>query len=240
MIPVSRSLRLVGAGLLLSSPALASAAVVQIFYDRAEWNAAVNQRFVTETFDGIPSGTTYPSGSSGNTLGLLTLDITGTPSNIIAVQDNWASPYNEGNTTNTLIIDVARPDPTYYFPDASGAVLHFPNLTNAFAADWYDTGRDYPGLTDLDITLNFGTATLRFDDLMMNALGSGFVGFLSDEEFSFVSFDYDPTTIGADTVKNNALFIDNMSIATPVPAALYLFGSGLVGLYSLGRKRRRA
>ncbi len=83
---------------------------------------------------------------------------------------------------------------------------------------------------DLTFTPNIGPESVNIYDVLGG--GSGFLGITSDSAFISLSF----TAEGRD-----AFYLDNVSLASasvPIPAAVWLFGSGLLGFIGLGRRKK--
>lgn len=103
-----------------------------------------------------------------------------------------------------------------------------PEIT-AYGGNWTLGGPGGSGNSLLvyidDSPLSLGTIT--------NSYGGEFWGFISDSPFTSVKF------IGASGTNQQHYTLDNMVYSpVPVPASVWLIGSGLVGLIGMARKKK--
>jgi hypothetical protein len=98
-------------------------------------------------------------------------------------------------------------------------------------------GADFEDATDnasLFVYIRFeaGPAlALELDEFLPS--GTGFIGVIADTPFNAIQFDEE-----RELDQFESFQMDNLSFApVPVPPALYLFGSGLLGLVGVARKK---
>jgi hypothetical protein len=198
---------------------LASAAIVQVDF------ASMNQGpYTIEDFEGaFDPGATYTAASGVRTLG--------------------GSGINRGPgsglTTNEfpeeIFIDFAAP--------TSSAGFWFGN--DDPAAECCDSGR-FTFTALMDIFDSSGYLTSIGVEANMNDLNDQFIGFISDEMITSISIQYlifDPQEelVGLfhgidDVMWNEATVIPPV----PIPAAVWLFGTALIGLVGFAKRRKAA
>lgn len=211
-----------------------SATEVTVYTDRAEWEAAAQLLrpgpfYLEQNFDQLAPGylsvgrnefeSTYP-------YGLFIVDVLASPGgiNLNSIEDG---------TVNPGIAPTYSPNgSTFYLGEVSTSTqlqLLFqpfaaPPLSAAFGADWV--------IPDPGLTMEIGSTVIDFDTYLPG--GSGFLGVIANED------DYNITPIMLSTANSFQLFgMDNIvSYATPIPSALYLFCSGLIGIGAMARQRR--
>ena len=95
------------------------------------------------------------------------------------------------------------------------------------------TGANESAYADVEALLTIGDQSLS-DLLSIEA----FNGMMFDEETPWYTLSLDYEMLSAQTVDFSALVSAQAEVATvPVPAAVWLLGSGLIGLYGIHRKR---
>jgi len=187
-----------------------------VFTDRALWEAAVTS-FSTENFNALPLAL-FSTGT--NSAGLVDVNVTGNPGNS-RITNLALSGISFG--ANYLFLEVDESA-----PDIGTAALIFNHPISAFGADWAST----TNTSILEITVD--GSLFNFSDHLTTGGGAGFLGFVSATPFSNAAFSIVGTT-------NEQFALDNLSFteftATPVPPALWLFGSGLMGLIGFARRK---
>ena len=90
---------------------------------------------------------------------------------------------------------------------------------HAFGAYWVTSG---------DLFMEFGGSSIFFGDYLPT--GTGFLGIVADQgQGEFVEVNFSGSAVfGVDDVRTGAV---------PIPAAVWLFGSGLIGLIGLARRK---
>lgn len=119
----------------------------------------------------------------------------------------------------------------------------FDSATYAFGGDW-DLSQNEPG-TGIQISLRLTDGSL-FDlaqQIPNTAAGNNyFWGFVSDTPFSRV-IETEGTQVYNNNYQetyhlDNLVFSKNAPTPTPIPAALWLFGTGVAGLLGLRRRKK--
>lgn len=205
-----------------------SKAVVIVFTDRSAWETAIGTVNTTQDFSGFP---TVPLALGSTDFGLLNIEINGTSSgqNSIAnfpnLSPNGSQAYF-GEVRDTVL-------PSFVF---DAPVL-------GFGAVWRNTGRNARLAVTIDAQL------FRFQSLLFQGNGDGFLGFVSDTPFLRADFSKDETLF-----VNNIFGVDDISIglaqpvvdpdpvdvAEPSMGAMMLFGILSFGTLILGRRRALA
>jgi hypothetical protein len=190
-----------------------SAAIV-IYTDKTEWENALNGQFLTEDFTDLELNTgvsfvaTAPSGHIN--------PVTTTPSGPVGGYYTDVMANNNPNDPST----------TWSFT---------PEIT-AYGGDWTLGG---PGGSGNSLNVYIGDST--FVGRIPSSYMGGFWGFISDSPFASVKLQ------GATGSNQQNYQLDNMvyspvsvsaSVSTPIPAAVWLFGSGLIGLIGITRRKK--
>jgi hypothetical protein len=201
---------------LLAQVSLVSAATV--YTDEATFLAQLNPQYFLEDFNnytfGVPLDGSQPTANYGSVNGY---------SWSASVPNNWPSSYG--------IVGL------YSLPNALTTYAAEDKLTINF------TGKPVTALggifasTDIngDVIQQTVTVTLS-DNTTVSLTGSGFLGFTSNFAISYLTID------GLDTPNSNwpqlsHFYTGSAEIAAvPAPAAVWLFGSGLLGLSSFKRR----
>jgi len=212
----------------ICSVSSAHAAVV-VYTNLTDWEIAVmalpgGWEIQTNNFELLQTGnlsTGYNSfGSSSSSLLSSGLYISG-DSGINSIDDSFPpDPFSDALSPNGT---------TYYLGQVQTSTID-PSLflgimdTNirAFGADWVTAG---------DLFMEFGGVSISFGDYLPT--GAGFLGVVSDigqGESTDVNF-FGTAIFGMDDIRAGANHI-------PIPAAVWLFGSGLLGLIGMARRKK--
>jgi hypothetical protein len=197
----------------------AAQAATTNYSNRAAFEAAISGA-TTETFDSYSVDTSF-AGTPVN-IGDFSVVTTGTSTstsgyNYIDVVP-LATSESDVNGTNDLRI---------YTNSSSSFTIQFNTAITSLGFDWANLN-DSSHRTDLYID---GVLT-NVLDTTFSYPETGFVGFISDIAF---------TTIEFRGLQNDVFGLDNITYAShpvPVPAAVWLFGSGLFGLVGFSKKRK--
>jgi len=212
---------LFGAAILALASLPVNAALITTFDNRGDWKNAFSGPFETETFDRLQDSAdsiTFDGGivsaASSSTSGIL---------NKVQVWNSTPAPSEMyvgkvGNgSSGSLTI-------TWNFPEpALGPIF-------GFFGDFYEVN-----------SLSAGVGSDQFD-IPSNNNGKGLTTF---GMLSTVSFSQVVWRLGSGA-NNDTFLIDNFSYtatdpsAVPVPPALWLFGTGLLGLIGFGRRSKAA
>ena len=198
-----------------------SAAVIGVFTDRASFGDAVGP-VLGEDFNAFESD--IPFHTTGFDVGPFTLSMTGSPltngtRNIIDAQPLMELIFNVDGST------VAQALTT----DGTTFVITFDVPITAFGADFAALNED------VDRTrIRVGTDILAPPVTGGNTVG--FFGFQTDSPFTTLEFVTSSLTRPSDGYS-----LDNVAFSPiPIPGALWLFGSGLLGLIAFSRGKRTA
>lgn len=204
--------------------ATARAAVVT-FDDESAFLASAGDVTV-ENFNSFTTQQSFDTGSI--TLDDFTLSTTGP---VVGGDNNYIGPTLPGslalsNFDDTPIVWARSAGAGNVAADPVDVVFSFDDPTMVFGAWYLDLNN--AGLTD--ITLSDGTVV---DPPVSNAIG--FFGFVSDTAFSSVIF--------RTSVANDGFGVDNVTYSSnlapvPLPAAIWIFGSGLIGLIAIARRKK--
>ena len=200
---------LLGAGLLMADSA---SAVTTYYSNQSDWTSAVTG-ITTETYESYAwnySGGDYLYNKPSVALGGITYSFAG---NIY------------GTNSNVVLNDAPYLSGKYLLWQNSPNLMTvtLPNPVNAIA---FKYGDFFGGSKNLSVSLGNGDSTT------VGTLSNSYAFFGAVSDTAFASFSLD--------AGNNFLIIDDLSRAatpTPIPGALVLFGSGLLGLVGIGRKR---
>lgn len=154
-----------------------------------------------------------------NSGGLMMINISGDPG-FNAIDDSSTSdPFGGVLSPNGS---------TYYLGETNGSVpslIFYPFASNypipAFGAEWVIAG---------DLTMEVRGITLSFADYLPT--GSGFLGIVEDNNHTINGLTLVSPSGGAFFGMDEASYV-----ASPVPSAVWLFGSGLIGLIGLARRK---
>lgn len=202
---------------------LTNAASITTFTDRALFDAAVGptvlENFTSTSHFPIPGGTLDSTTSFGSL-----------NAGDIQVGATYSTPVGPGNYFN---IDAGGGFTGGFLDSLSSTGERDLTITydSSISAFGFDTNSLMP---NFDITINFtsgGTYTNSFSGIS----GMTFFGFQSDlADISSVVIDGNGSSFN--------FAIDNHSFggvsAVPVPAAVWLFGSGLIGLIGFARRKK--
>ena len=195
----------------------AQAAVVSTFTDRTAWEAAVSSTIITVDFE-------TPDASSSGFINI-------TPSLTTA----------EGAT--------------FSVPTGSELFVVSPTLFPALSSQALFSEQNSGGVQSLDISLAPSLAfgldlfsfqeTAQFDILLSSGDTSSstispnlsFFGLIADTAFNTIN-------LSASLSASDSMRIDNFSFASPnlipIPAAVWLFGTAMIGLIGFGKRRKAA
>jgi hypothetical protein len=210
-------------GLALSTAG--SQAATTSYTDRTTWETAVGgSGWVTETFTVGSDQQLVTNGILNNVGGIINVKYTTTDESTDESSDFIS-------TDGTLHLAW---DNSAAIPDGETLTLEltFDNPITAFGADVKTL--DLGPLSNLKLQVN-GIGPLY--DLPTGAANFvGFFGLISDTAFTSLSFIDDGS---AGTTQSRRFALDNASTvsAVPVPAAVWLMGSGLVGLFGIARRK---
>ena len=196
-------------------------AAVVVYTDRVAWETAVlavpTGHFHDQNFESFPTG----SLSTGlNSFHPFYVNIPGTPG-FNAIDDSFtADPFADALSPNGS---------TYYLGDV-GVNASIPPILSFF---------DYPEMYEV---IGFGADWIVQGDLIIEVqgtfipfstylpTGSGFLGIITDQaEVTLIANLSGPAAFGMDEIYTGNIFV-------PIPAAVWLFGSGLLGLIGIARK----
>jgi hypothetical protein len=205
-------------------------AAVLVYTDRAAWEAAASaspvKHFTSNTdFESAAPGPLY-SGINHIVGSGVTIEIAGDPGSN-RIEDDPSDPLSpNGSKFYAGEVDGSAPDAG--FPALSFGGIGPPGQTKVlgFGADWVGTtGQD-------GLTMNVAGTTIVFSNYLPT--GSGFLGVLA-----FTQTDINPVVLGTEIPGGTQLFgMDNIThLFTPVPPAVLLFGSGLLGLIGIARRK---
>lgn len=217
-----------------------SAQAVSTYFDQANFLGALGGSETTIDFESETAGTTYPSGSiidgatftfpMSDTLLIDDFVATTSPDNYLGLSgdfafyggDTFSVDFNLGQPLRAVglyvigeIFDSGEVD------SAGGAVLEPVNIA-----------------ADFTLTTDSGASVSNaaVPDLMLFDGAAFFIGLIADNPGEY--FD----TFTLTSVMENFVFnVDDISVASsvspiPVPAAVWLFGSALLGLIGFGRR----
>ena len=206
------------AGALLLTIGSASHAAVITYTDRTTWAGAGTVTF-TEDFESYSTDTSFAT--TPLDVGPFTFSTVGTAlagRNMIDVSPFLfpGRPASFGDAYAEIFVE-----------GALATDIIFDSPISGFFADFYAAGNTQ----ELSLTLSFlGGGTT---DLSVPGAGS------SSQSFGFWSTTDAVTSIRFNNTVNDGFNIDNISgSAVPVPAAIWLFGSGLIGLIGIARRKQ--
>jgi len=180
---------------------------------------------------GEPSGGSYCSSCDGGEWRVwdrFSLTTDATISQISAVVDDTGGPLAGAHTIEFSIWDTTRTGQlfaqTFLWSELSPTVAHTPSVFRLFA--------------DVQVSLPAGNYFLSvYDSVGMNGI-AWTTRRPTVDGFSFQSFNADGTGILGGG--NNVDFVFAvLGTPVPIPPALWLFGSGLLGLIGIARKKAR-
>ena len=196
-----------------------SAAVVEVFTERALFDAAVGPT-LAEDFNTFESDT--PFHTSAVDVGPFTLSMTGSPLTDGTRNKIDVPPLEEPvmNVDNTTVAQALTTDGTTF-------LITFEDPITAFGADFAALNED----VDRTQIIVDGTDILALPVTAGNTVG--FFGFQTDSPFTTLEFVTSSLERPLDGYS-----LDNVAFSPiPIPGALWLFGSGLLGLIALSRTK---
>jgi hypothetical protein len=217
---------LLGALCMLVLSVSANAAIVT-YTDETSFLTALSGPTSTLDFDSTAADTLIPS---GNSLGGITFtyNIGPPPTDMKVVNDfETTSPNNYlgMDDAGNLDLFIAGDEFSMSFASPVNAVgLYIVSGDPLFASD---------------VSLNTTAGSALNSDVVDVALEDGglayYIGLISDTAFSSADLTFDAAAVGAFLYSVD----DITTSAVPLPGAIWLFGSGLVGLISLSRRRKQ-
>jgi hypothetical protein len=215
---------LLGALCMLALSVSANAAIVT-YTDETSFLTALSGPTSTLDFDSTTAGTLIPS---GNSLGGITFTY-----NIGGLDMKVVDDFDTTSPNNYLGLDDAGNFDQ--FIDGDEFTLSFSTPVSA-AGMYFITGDplingDIHLVTSVGTALNSSIVDISLDDGGM----AYYIGLISDTAFSSAAIQYDAGGGG------NFLFnVDDITTsAVPIPGAIWLFGSGLLGLIGISRRRKQ-
>ena len=210
--------------LLLCCTMTSAQAATTSYSSEAAFLAALSGPVTTYNFDSSTVGTTINQGDTIN--GATFTYSLGAPGNPSILIDNF--------------FDTTSPDNYLGTDDGSGAFLSGDEITITFDETMYAIGM-YVISADLIFADDF-TITTNNSQVVSNIATPDII--LSDGDAYFIGLIEDDFSQGFDSITLSSfdagyLFnVDDISVApVPVPAAVWLFGSGLLCLVGLSRKK---
>lgn len=197
-------------------------AAIVVYTDRTAWETDMLSvpfdylHLHDQDFEGISTGSLLTGKNYDNFFFPLNVIITGAPGFNAIDDSSTADPFS-----NTLSPNGS----TYYLGDVStGAsvepALSFPELESlviGFGADWVIQG---------DLIMEIQGTSIPFSTYLTT--GSGFLGIITDRPVSPLVANLSGLAVfGMDNIR---------TVSTPVPAAIWLFGSGLLALVSMVKR----
>ena len=213
--------------------ASSSSAALLVFNDRSAWQAAAGgagdlfENFDSKTIDEV-YGMATPV-----TEGFITWSVDG------GSDDSWridAPPATFGSIPS---VNGSTYVTTLAFEINSGFGDTMATFSSVRAL-----GFDYAGASYSSTNTNITLTTSNGDTVSVEALSSGnsFVGLLYTEGETFNSLRWDALSLDANGSGQIAMGVDNVEAfsvsAVPVPAAAWLFGTGLLGLISIAKRKK--
>ena len=222
-------------GILFSLATGAAQAVTTTYTDQSAFFTALSGSVNTLDFESITSGTTF---SSGSTLNGITFNYDfGGGSLAVTDGDQFGGGGPFDTTSGSGFLGTDNSDLLIDDDDFSLDLL----ATNAIGFSVITAEAPNISLFDDDIQLTASGITALLDvDNVQQTLADGslvfFIGIINDS----ASF----TTASVDTPNSSGAFFYNIddivtTSAVPVPAAFWLFGSGLVGLISFSKRNTK-
>lgn len=211
------------AALTVAAMAPVQAGIMNTFTDRASWDTAVGAgNFVTEDFDGA----SFRQLANDTVEDVGTFNVFYTTTGNVDESVNAVFDSSGSQIGGLLVDDYLRLEWDIDGADMTTALeFRFDSPVNAFAANF--VGVDAPD--DLSLTLD-GEAVNLHDALGSTA--SGFLGWTLDNAVTSIAF----SAAGIDSFQVDFVSLGNVS-AVPVPAAVWLFGSALIGLLGFRHKK---
>ena len=217
---------------LLSASCIASAQSDTIFTDRSAWESAAAtispSFFMHQDFDSLIPGTLSTGRNdywTNDPAGLFVVEIIGAPG-FNSIEDGTIYP--------GIAPSLSPNGSTFYLGEVSGTTqpqflfqpFAAPPISFGFGADWVVLE---PGLN-----MEISGITIDFDTYLQS--GSGFLGVITADVINAAN----PVLFNTSNPAH-VFGMDNIvSVATPIPPALYLFGSGLLGLVGISRYKKAA
>ena len=201
----------------------ANAAIIT-YTDEASFLAALSGPASTLDFDSTSVGTLIPS---GNSLGGVTFTY-----NISGLDMKVVNDFDTTSPNNYLGLDDAGNLDLFIAGDEFS--MSFASPVNAIGL--YIVSGD-PLLAG-DVSLDTSAGSALNSDVVDVTLGDGglayYIGLMSDTAFTSADLTFD-----AEAVEKFLYSVDDITTSVvPIPGAVWLFGSGLLGLISLSKRRK--
>lgn len=199
-------------------------AAIITYTDEASFLAALSGPASTLDFDSTSVGTLIPS---GNSLGEVTFTY-----NISGLDMKVVNDFDTTSPNNYLGLDDAGNLDLFIAGDEFS--MSFANPVNAIGL--YIVSGD-PLLAG-DVSLDTSAGSALNSDVVDVTLGDGglayYIGLMSDTAFTSADLTFD-----AEAVEKFLYSVDDITTSVvPIPGAVWLFGSGLLGLISLSKRRK--
>lgn len=198
--------------------ASSACAAIVVYTDRAAWESAAYRQFGNQNFENEAARGLEPGYNFANPLEIF-------------IPFSQSPGFNAIDDSSTLdfFSDTLSPNgSSYYLGEVNFSGLVEPDLTftttpeqkvAGFGADWVIQG---------DLIMEIEGTLIPFSTYLTT--GTGFLGIITDQH----------TTRLEVSLSGAAVFgMDNLKIAeVPVPGAIWLFGSGLLGMVGIAKHRK--
>ena len=207
-------------------PLSANAAIVT-YTDEASFLAALSGPASTLGFDSTAVGTLIPS---GNSLGGVTFTY-----NISGLDMKVVNDFDTTSPSNYLGLDDAGNFDLFIAGDEFS--MSFANPVNAVGL--YIVSGDPLFAGDVSLDTNEGNAinSATVDVTLGDGGLAYYIGLISDTTFTSAGITFDAAAV--ETFLYSVDDITTSVSAVPVPAAIWLFGSGVLGLLGLSQRRKQ-
>ena len=190
-----------------------ASAVTVTYTDRGLWEAAITGAITAEDFNALTPSTIATDTTTS--IGLLSIETFNTDSGT-HINDGTGARNIDGSNYLQVRTDGGP------IGSIRSANLILPESIYAWGMDFSQYG-DQTHVSFLDIT----------EQPIGPHNSSGFIGFVSDTAFSQIALT-DPYISFSDVGIDNFSYVS----AVPVPAAVWFFGSGLIGLIGVARRKK--
>ena len=177
--------------------------------------------------------TTDGTGSAFSVGSYSGIDFTATPGGLFQTAGPVAGSGTVSGTGQLDLDFTGRTGTAQYFPQYAGAAWNIDNCTKAGCTGATGVYEGFTSGADSNVDPTTGATSITLTGTNLVATANGFTGTLvsvGNVGAAWGSFDGTPYTE-----------VYNVTVsAVPVPAAVWLFGSGLVGLAGIARRRRQS